>query len=68
MSVETALGRTENAQDCIESYGPDSDQENVIPESVFADPSLDVHDIKISMKIFADTICTWNLPRKSWYH
>ena len=37
--VGPALGRDENVQDCLESYRPDSDQENVIPKSVFANPT-----------------------------
>ena len=45
MCIGTAQGSEENAQDCLESYEPDSDQENVIPASVFVDPPLDVHDI-----------------------
>ena len=44
MSLGTTLRGEESGQDCFESYGLDSDQENVIPESVFADYRTEVRD------------------------
>ena len=43
--IGTAQGREQKVQDFLDSYEPDSDQEDVIHESVFVDPPLDVHDI-----------------------
>ena len=44
MSISTALREEESGQDCLESFRLDSQQENLIPESVFADPSSEVDD------------------------
>ena len=44
MSVGTALKEEESDQGCLESYGLDSGQENVIPENVFTNPLSEVLD------------------------